>query len=489
MIFLKPLKVFLTQTRAMVTKTEKPLALFPFLKKLLFLEKKQPPVKTIYSKRRTAFSPEKKAELEKLCEQLFKQKKHITSGKFQFIGLTKIKKHMGKRWSGLCKIVYDVAEAAIDANIDNDDLSIRYKDDTYVIIFARASLEEGKLKAALIAEEIQRRLFRLEEDDLKDIEVRKAIREIRTDFLISEGFPDFLDALAIDWEDVPLEELPQDIPQEEIKAVEVDTAECRMKTVQEDQAALLPENIAFTYLPLWDVPRNALTTYFCIPCPVKSGDDLLESHQEFYRKLSALQQISLDIQTLQHVMGELAAMEKDGRKLLIACPVHYDTVYRFDNYEKYKEVLEKIPEMQKQFLVFVIMNMSESVPSKDPYWFAAPLRAFCRHVFAEVPLRRDINFNYLRNSGVDVVGVRLNHTAGSEQEIIHILNSFSSKAKSLKIPMTFVLGISSLSLTTSVVCAGFDFLGGSAIHDGVGKPDIVHRYRHEDLLSALVKKT
>src|SRR5688572_9140031 len=104
--------------------------ILPLFKRALFWKShKQPHVDKIHSKRKMAMSPEKRAELEKLCEQLFKQKKHITSGKFQFIGLTKIKKKMGKNWLGLSKLVYDAAEEAIDKYTGPSDVSIRYKDD------------------------------------------------------------------------------------------------------------------------------------------------------------------------------------------------------------------------------------------------------------------------------------------------------------------------------------------------------------------------
>ncbi len=469
--------------------------LFPlpaFLKNIFSRKKTstQPYVEKIQSKRRNPLDPAKKAELEKLCEQLFSQKKHITSGKFQFIGLTKIRKKMGKKWAGLCKLVYDTAEEAIAEHTSPGDLSIRYKDDTYVIVFSRATLEEGRLKAALIAEDIQKKLFELNDEDLKDIEIRKAIREIRTDFLQQQSFPDFLDTIVDD--DIPTS-LPGQQDGEDmhgpgigIEPVEVSPESHRYAASPANTVAPLPENIAFCYMPLWDVPRNALTTYLCTGYPVNSGDNLAEAHKNFYRKLSPEQKSNMDMQTLQHVMAELETLEKDGRQLLIACPVHYETVYRFENYEFYKNILEKIPASQKQYLVFVIINTGERLPPKNAYWFAAPLRAYGRHVFAEVPLRRDVNFNYLRNTGVDVVGVRLDDSAMSEHEIINILNGFAAKAKALKIPKTFAFEIPSLSLTTSAVCAGFDFLGGAAIHDAVGKPDTIHKYRHEDLLSALI---
>ena len=185
-------------------------------------------------------------------------------------------------------------------------------------------------------------------------------------------------------------------------------------------------------------------------------------------------------------MVELADMEKHDRKCLIACPVQHETLHPFESYEHYKKLLQRIPPAQRQYLILYVMNMDESLPPKNAYWFAKPLRQFCRHVFAEIPLRRDINFNYLHNIGVDVVGIRLDGITGSEHETINLLRAFSVRAKSLKIPMTFLLPVFTFSLATSTVCAGFDFLGGPAIHDAVAKPDAVHRYCPEDLLSAFL---
>ena len=442
-------------------------------------------VQNLYTPRKTALSHEKKRELELLCEQLFKQKDYITSGKIQFIGLAKIQKKMGKRWEGLCRIVYEIADEVIASHLDQGDISILYKDNTYVLVFARASLEEGRTKATLIAHDIQERLFAQDEEDLKDIEIRKAVSEIKASYMTDNFSSDFLDAL-LEWEDDP-EEMPDE--DEEIPVIDPLEVEAVAKrtVAKRDEPAELTGTLFYSFIPLWDVPRNALTTYLCLTCNTDVKTNTLSAHENFYQKLPPEQKISLDVKTLQRVMIELQAMEKDNRQLLIACPVHYDTLYRFEDYEVYKKTLDQIPEQHKQYLIFVVMNQFQTIPSKNPYWFAAPLRSFCRHVFAEIPLRPDVNFNYLRNTGVDVVGVRLEEKVGSEQKVLNILSGLSVKAKALKIPKTFVLGISSLSLTTSAVCSGFDFLGGPAIHDAVDNPDTIHRYRHQDLVSNLTK--
>ncbi len=88
--------------------------------------------------------------------------------------------------------------------------------------------------------------------------------------------------------------------------------------------------------------------------------------------------------------------------------------------------------------------------------------------------------------GLDGAGVCIDSNT-SEQQVLSVLNNFSATAKSHKMTYTFALGVSSLSLTTSLVCAGFDYLGGIAIHDVVPKPDIIHKFRHEDIVAGLIQ--
>src|SRR5690349_10432325 len=81
------------------------------------------------SKGALAFSPEKQKEIEALCNRLFKQKSLVTSGRLQLIGLGKIKRRMGKGWTGLQPLVYQIVEDAISKYMVKGDIFLRYKDD------------------------------------------------------------------------------------------------------------------------------------------------------------------------------------------------------------------------------------------------------------------------------------------------------------------------------------------------------------------------
>lgn len=469
----------------------------PLLSRLKFWQKPEPaPVNKIKAKRTSRIAPEKQEELEKLCAQLFKQKELITSGKLQFLGLSKVKRRLGKSWEGVRQIVFNTVEDIIDRHMGKGDIFIRYRDDTYIIIFAHASLEEGKLKSALIAEEIRKELFALEEKELRDIEIRKALAEVRTSMMHGMDFPDFLDAL-----DVELTEADEKEKEEEysgiideppdIESIEVDSKAYRPKagSLPTAEDAALPEDIKFTYMPIWDIRRSVLTTYLALPFTEDQNQGgVFDKYKSLYTGLSsATQKAALERYILEHIMKDLEEMAQEGRQFILACPVQHETLYQFEDYERYKQLLLNIPEQQRPYLVFYVMNFDKPLPVKHAYWFAKPLRQFCRHVYAEIPLRRDINFNYLRNTGVDVAGVRLDGvSADKEQDVFNLLSSFASKAKALKVPMTFAMQVSSVSFATSAVCAKFDFLSGEAVHKAIEHPEAVQRYGQNDLLAGIL---
>lgn len=436
-------------------------------------------------------SPEKREKLQKLCEQLLKHKDFITSGRLQLIGLEAVRKKLGKQWVGLASVVYEIVETVMQEHLDPDDLFVRYKEDTYSIIFARAGLAEGQMKAAAIAQGIRAKLFALDESDLKSLEIREAVKRLQMSIGTGDGFPDFLDALTIGWADdegPPTQDdapAPADEAEEgpEIAVQEVETSAYRLRA-----ETFKPETLAglhSRYLPLWDVKRGALTTYLCLMAPEGDAPSPVEAHVSLYKGQTTEGVLALDLHTLKTVMAELGAMEADGRKLLIGCPVNYKTLYSFDSYEEYKALLAAMPQAHKPFLVFYVMGVPEALPAKDPFWFGVPLQQFAREIMVEIPLSKNAPFSLLRSAGIRDVSVRLMQ-GEDEQESIKALNYFAQRADSFKMGRLGVLGVPSLSLTTSSICAGFELIGGGAIHAPVLRPDSIHRYQQEDLLKAFM---
>ena len=90
-------------------------------------------------------------ELEYLCAELFKKRSLVTSGKLQLIGLEKVKRSLGAKWPEMQALVYQTTEAVIARHLKKGDIHLRHKEDSYIIIFAKATREEGDHTAEKIS--------------------------------------------------------------------------------------------------------------------------------------------------------------------------------------------------------------------------------------------------------------------------------------------------------------------------------------------------
>ena len=120
--------------------------------------------------------------------------------------------------------------------------------------------------------------------------------------------------------------------------------------------------------------------------------------------------------------------------------------------------------------------------------FSVPLRGHCASIYAQVPLDTKVDFTMLRECRFDAIGVRLKRVSGGEKHVLETLEQFIHKAHATLIKKLFVLDVASLSITTSTICAGYDLLGGPAIHESVYKPDSVYRFKYENLFTDLIRQ-
>lgn len=443
------------------------------------------------------YSPEKQRRLEVLCESLFEQKDLIAAGKLQVIGLAKVKRNLGKKWRGLQQIVYLTVEEAIEKYMMPNDLFIRYHDDTYVIIYAEASPEEAQIKSRLIAEEIKRKLFAHEEKELQNLDIEESVAPIKTSRIKPvETLPKTMHKVSGEI-DITREQKAQQERKSDLNisslapTIDIDPYESNRKKEEKPEEPLRTplDKLKFHYVPLWDVKRNILTTYLALALDEQMpGANPLDSHEKAFLGSTPSEKAKIDIYILNKVALELEKIHEEDRRIFVACPVHYDTLYRTDNLEKYLLACQQIPQEHKKSLVFLVLDLPGKIHKDNVMKFTGSLRSHCMHIFAQVPLSNDIEFTKIRDCRFDAIGVRVKKVKGGEKQLMNMLEGFSQKAKGSLISKIFLLDVASLSVTTSSVCADYDFMGGSAIHETVGKPDNIYRFKYENLFTDLLKE-
>lgn len=419
--------------------------------------------------------------MEALCELLFRKKEYITSGKIQLLGLENIKKRIGKRWPAVCEVVYETAERVLAEELGRSDLSIRYRDDTYVIVFGRADLEEGRQRIRLIAARIQEALFALDEEDLRVLVLRNAVGRIGADSLGAGGYADFLDALEEEDDDglLPFYDDDEEVGEEEappLMAQAVGANDVRRHTADGNERPDM-SGVVYGFQAVWDVRRKLISTYLCLANAGDGSGDMTE-HVALYEEQR--HRTGFDLCVLERVSAELRENVTADRKVLIGCPVAYDTLHDAQSFELYRDCLESLDAEARQYLVLLVWLTSAGLPKKQRYWFASALKMYAREVHGEVSLSDDVNLAQLRARGIDGVGGRLRAGQWPEKKALAVINGFGMRAQSSG--KVFLLGCDTLSVTTSAVCAGFGLIGGRAVRDVTKDVAAIERFAHADLL-------
>ncbi len=362
------------------------------------------------------------------------------SGRIQYVTTEDIKSHFGSLWNASKEKVLANIEKIIIEKTTPEDIILRYQEDKYVIILANVEATAVDTTADLISDMIKEQYFSSHESD--------------GNAAVSVG-------------KVAVSKPPKAAINNEQERKERNPLNC-------------------IYVPLWNVNQNALISYLCLAQGTTVDGDPYDCHEALFVGATPSMIYDLDFKVLKTVAYALDDLVKRQGKLFIVCPVHYETLSRQDSHDKYISACQKIPPNYKKFLTFLVIGIPDQIHTSNMSRYFGSLTKHCNALYGQVPLNPKMDFHVFSNSHFSVLGVRLKKVKGSEKKMIEDLAAFNEAAKKCSIKNVFALDVSSLSITTSSVCAGLDLLGGTAIHEGVVSPDNVYRFMHEDLFESMV---
>ena len=218
----------------------------------------------------------------------------------------------------------------------------------------------------------------------------------------------------------------------------------------------------FSFIPLWEVKLNAITTYLCQVEGIGAGPHA-------------------DLLLLSRAMAELRRLQEEKRPALIMCPVSYSTLSLPGNFQKYEMLCKSIPEEQKNFLIFKIGGLPESALKPGGAHFTIALKKYCRAVFAQTQAGENNDLSGLHNAGFEGTGVSAVMQDNTEAVVLKRLRLFSLQADAARPVKKFLFDVPSVSIAASAVCMSFDYISGPVILAAVAKPEGILRYRHSDL--------
>lgn len=386
----------------------------------------------------------------------------ISAGKLHFLGLDQVRAHFGDNWPKLASRAEALVRRAIERRLSPLDVYRKTGDLNFVILFGSLSGREAELKSVLIAEEITRMLVG-EEMGSGLLAVKAVATEVDGPETLRK-LDSSMDIAQVIETEVEIERLRREAP----------PADAAKESAPVDPLA----GIYFLYRPIWDVRRSAVANFGLLPAKRlatgqwRQGDDLPGLQDPELRR-------RFDLMLLDRAMADLRAMERQGRRLVISVPVHFESISVATRRTAYVARWRALSAEARALGVFELVGLPDGIPQGRLAEIANHLRADARGVLARVSLMTQ-SFRNFSDTGIAAIGTEIGSEIMTEERLMAAFRDFAANAERARLP-AYIHGLRSFSLTIGAIGAGFAFVDGDPVSSVSEQPDGAYRFGLDDL--------
>ncbi|MCE2510115.1 MAG: diguanylate cyclase [Alphaproteobacteria bacterium] len=392
-------------------------------------------------------------------------------GGMQILDIDAVQQRYEAYWDRIGEQVMTIVQMVIEDHLSKEDRYTKWEGKSFLIYFGKKSPDEAKKVCHRITREITKLLAELD-SDADRLAVDHTILDLERTVIVKE--------------EPHLPQIKRLLGEKMSGGVERVKARPPTKIWSSDQADAVPLDISFSYWPVWYVRRSVITTSVCLPAKQMPDGRTRYGHGLLGKQVNLSSLVELDEKTLQRTCEDMSRMFENGRKALIVCPVHYYTLSKPDGRKRYMTVCDNIPEMVKKYLSFEVVGLPGEISPVFTREIVGDLQPYCRSVGAQFPLNRS-SFGNLAGTGINLIGADISDQLLPESKIMRLMEQFVSGAEGVKME-AYIRGLHSISLVTSAVGSGFDYIAGPAIQEDSPSPDYVMRFEAEDLFSHLIAR-
>lgn len=436
------------------------------------------------------------------------------SGSVQMLGLSRLKNHFGDDWPHVSAKVHALIQSTMGNRLDKADCYTLFGESTYVIVFSNLSASVAGMKAALIAEEVSRRLFGDKPPkSLFKIGVAKVSGDSKLAFetlgsaeLISniaslhehecgfvevsvgpaeQGGKDAFAGRAASPSHTDTKSAAQEsewIPIHNAKAEDTDLYSWTPIRRQYE----MPPDLIFVYWPAWLVNQEMIAAHTCVPARVAEHGIVIAGGGAMPMRHASVENFSLDLHSLTKVIANLGELERQRRQAIVILPVHVHTLETSKYRDPYKNALTALPKNLRAKIVFELIGIDHTMPAINIVNGVSMLRPFAKDIMIRTKLNAT-NFVDYQSLGIHAVGVDLSGVKLPEKELYPQLNAFNALASKYHLS-TFAHGIRTRSLTSGAAAAGFRYIDGGAIATPIMMPEPGRSWGARDVYSALMEE-
>lgn len=375
------------------------------------------------------------SELAGLIELQRRTSNSLMAGSFELVGLDDIKEALGERWSQLASRACELAEQGIRRRISDQDVLQVLSETEFAICFANFNRTIAEERAKKISREIKQELFEELPEFSSSLTVKRYVAEIELDEL-EKGSGSLADRLLLTMRRMRME---------------ADKAILNYRK-------LLLKDFQVLFAPIWEPERELVNLNRCV-LDLSLGSTTLSQFQAIADPDQMLETLSdLDCLALTRSLEALHRGTRGGSGATILVPVGYQTVSTNASRTEYLKLLDSIPEVYRPFVRLEITTLPATI---DPDQLNTVLLVLSS-VWPSLILQVNGNTQLLKHLDPEPLsGLSWNLTASNVRQIKGAPFWAYAEAHKLR---TIAHGANSVGLALAAVEAGFDFVGGTAIH-------------------------
>ena len=238
------------------------------------------------------------------------------------------------------------------------------------------------------------------------------------------------------------------------------------------------DHVRFLFRPIWDVKRNAVFNFLCVPIVKTQGGRVQAGEAAIDGLADRHFRLDYDLRLLKRVVDELMRVGAQDRRILFTIPVHVDTVSFGPFRTEYVRLWRELPLSLQRLAVFDLVGGDEGFPQSRLIEILPTLKPLSRAVTLRMPLSSVRSIGRFAHVGLHAISTEA--PAGREEGLQNDFEKFVVATEKAHL-LTYLHGIRTGSLALAAVGAGFSFIDGAAIGSAEVNPKDALRFSMEDL--------
>lgn len=440
----------------------------------------------------------KKSKFETTLEQLLNEHDEVVIGRLQMVNLQELIIRR-KNAAELLEKSKKAIETVIEENLKRGESFVRQDIATYGFLFPGVPTTAAELRCAVIADQISRVLNDADEA-FAELEFEKTTQKVNRRMLerrpaVSLQSRDAVVANYLDIRRHRDEERKRHLANRVFEQMALRKApaaagkreapETNSRQDPDDSAPpQLAERLRIVYRPLWNVKTKLLTAYRAQPA-IESEDGEFDMVMEESSAAGTNATLAaLDRLVQRDALANLHYLIDAGHKVLLVLPVHFSTLDDAQSAAPFVRALMSLGEEQRRLVVLELTSTPREAPGFRIRAAVAKIRRATRSVMVRIPADSK-TLSPWAAARVHAVGFDQMEETLEERLLMRTMETFVEQAEEAKLN-AFVYGLTTLSMVTAAVYAGFHYIEGEAVRPPALAPSYVTPFESEDLFATLL---